>query len=137
MSYIVAICLLMSREAVLYKRWRSLDAKRQEDDRHPETAFDKQHTPVHSPIAARISKLLVQAGDIISDDDQALIELEAMKTIVSHLPIDGETDFRCKSLQETGRRAGRWKSWRLSQASPLSRIKRCCISVLGLRKARR
>lgn len=48
----------------------------------PKTTADFPGEPVTSPLSASVWKVLVKEGDIIEDDEQHVVELEAMKTSV-------------------------------------------------------
>lgn len=59
---------------------------------------EQQGTPVTAPLAASMWKFYVQPGDVIADDDQRIIELEAMKTSVWVTPGDDTVGKKVLSL---------------------------------------
>ncbi|KAL1408594.1 hypothetical protein Q8F55_005407 [Vanrija albida] len=73
-------------EAVLFAKW----TKEKEEEAKAiaaqqaagGSAATSEGTPIPAPLSANVWKFYVKPGDIIEDDDQRIVELEAMKTSV-------------------------------------------------------
>lgn len=78
-------------EAVLFANFlkeKEVEAKVLAANKANGLIIQDKGTPVTAPLAASMWKFYVQPGDVIADDDQRIIELEAMKTSVWVTPGD-------------------------------------------------